>query len=162
MFGSDILSGIGAASAIVLLGVTAQAGPKLPDDCEIRDGSPYSCSPMVGCLGVTDYFTGRALGWNKGSHISQSGGGLNCIGEWRGSGRLGLGEATVECDGDLTGLAYFYSRDPQTGTGRGMGRLSDGRTLRVWYGQEVEQFLRNEYGDVNYFEMCKNADAPIG
>ncbi len=48
-----------------------------------------------------------------------------------------------------------------TGTATGLGALSNGEPFRVWTGFNVDQFLLNEYGDIDASEMCKAASKPI-
>lgn len=162
MIGFRILSVIPTLTAIAVVTQAGAAGLKLPEDCTLRPNDPASCAPLVACLGGTGiYFTGRAIGWNTGTHAWRSSAGFSCYGEWSVTGSLGLGEATIECDNGLTGAAYFFSRDPQTGTGIGLGRLSSGQEFHLWTGHNVKQFLLNQYGDLNPAKLCSGLSKPV-
>ncbi|WP_170326278.1 hypothetical protein [Ruegeria arenilitoris] len=161
MFSLHVLSAIAPVTAIALVATTAQAGPKLPADCLAHQGTSANCVPILACLGDSGiYFTGRAIGWSKGTYAGRTSAEFSCHGEWRAQGRLGFGEATLECDNGLTGSAFFTYQHPETGTASGLGRLSNGDTFHVWSGANVDQFLITRYGDVDAGALCRTFAKP--
>ncbi|WP_420585694.1 hypothetical protein [Ruegeria sp.] len=162
MFIQRFLSAIPLVTAITVVAVPANSGPKLPTDCVPDPSKGANCVPILACLGQDGvYFTGRAVGWNSGTFAGQSSAAFACFGEWLSQGSFGLGEAKITCDNALTGRAFFTYQHPETGTATGLGFLSNGEPFRVWTGFNVEQFLLNEYGDINTADMCKAASKPI-
>ncbi|WP_406646321.1 hypothetical protein QEZ52_19490 [Aliisedimentitalea scapharcae] len=162
MFDLRILSAIPPLTAIALMASPALSAPKVDLDCDQTFDGAELCSPLVACLGQTGiYFTGRAMGWNSGVFAGDTNAGFTCFGQWRLNGFLGLGEATIECDNALTGIVYFTSHDPETGTASGLGRLSNGETIHMWSGHNIRQFLRNESEEVNPRLLCNDVEVPI-
>ncbi|WP_299643752.1 hypothetical protein [uncultured Ruegeria sp.] len=161
MFSLHVLSAIASAIAIALVASTALAGLKLPANCAPNRGNLSNCVPILACLGDSGiFFTGRAIGWGKGTHAGQTSANFGCHGQWRAQGSFGFGEATLECDNGLTGKAFFTYQHPETGTASGIGRLSTGEIFHVWSGNNVDQFLINKYGEVDAGALCQNFTAP--
>jgi hypothetical protein len=162
MFDLRILSVIPPLTAIVVMAEIASASPAIDQSCDQTYQGRDTCSPIVACLGEAGiYFTGRAIGWNTGTFAGETNAGFTCFGQWQLKGFLGLGEATIECDNDLTGAIYFTYQDPETGTAIGIGRLSNGGTVQMWSGHNIRQFLKNESGEVNPRLMCAEVEVPI-
>ena len=157
-----MLSRILPAAAIMLLPLTATAGPKVDLTCDLIPGSLSSCSPLIACIPEAGiYFTGRALGWGDGTFAGETNAGFGCTGSWMTRNFLGLGQAVFECDNDLTGAAYFTYQDNATGTVTGSGAMSNGLSVQVWSGHNVRQFLINEQGDVDAQLICGDLPVPI-
>ncbi|MGR3761005.1 hypothetical protein ACUXV3_12865 [Roseobacteraceae bacterium NS-SX3] len=150
-----------ASTLTALAPAAADAGPDLAFDCVHKPYDRSNCSPLVACLGGTGiYFTGRAVGWNEGTFAGATSANYVCTGRWQTNGFLGLGEAVFECSNGTTGMAYFTSRDPATGTASGLGRLSNGLTVQMWSGKNVQQFLLNKFGEVDQTKLCRDLNAP--
>lgn len=157
-----VLSRILCVAAIALVPAIGLSGPKVDKNCHLSPGHSDSCTPLVACLGGSGiYFTGRAMGWSRGSFAGDTNGGFSCVGEWKAQTVLGVGQAIFECDNGRRGVAFFTYLDNQTGTVTGHGALDDGRPLHVWSGHNIRQFLVNESGDVNTNLKCGNIDVPI-
>lgn len=157
-----MLSRIATAAAITLCVGSVVAGPNVDTTCRTSQGTGANCVPFVGCLGENgSFFTGRAIGWDKGTLAVRSSTGAFCSGDWVARNFLGVGQANISCDDGTHGIAYFTYQDPETGTATGHGLMSNGAKLTVWSGQNIRQFLADTSGTVNDNLICGEVVVPI-
>ncbi|GFE49252.1 hypothetical protein So717_10050 [Roseobacter cerasinus] len=157
-----MLSRIVTLAAIALCAAPVGASPKVNMDCVEDIGAPGNCVPMVGCVGREgDYFTGRAIGWNKGTLDGQTRSGAMCSGGWEINEFTGQGHAAFECDNGTAGVATMTYQDMQTGTATGRGYTTDGDLLEIWSGHNIRRFLKDRDGSVEGNLTCGDVVVPV-
>ncbi len=152
-----------------LVGFCAPAAAVAADpvdmSCDIgpaQVGDPAACSPVVACFEATGiHFTGRAIGWDRGTLAGTTSAGAICTGDWVSRNALGMGQATFACDDGTSGTALFTYQDSLTGTATGHGLSTPFGRLRVWSGHNIRQFLIAETGEVDPRLMCGETPIPI-
>lgn len=156
------ISAIACIAAIIFTSGPTVSQPIVDMSCKTTVGDTASCSPLVACIGSSNmYFTGQAHGWDTGTLIGTTNAGFACTGTWKARNALGLGQAEIGCSNGLRAIAYFTYIDGDTGTVIGHGTTSDGQAIQLWSGQQIQQFLINETGDINARLMCGNAEIPL-
>lgn len=133
-------------------------------DIDVCRNVPYSqnnCVRVLACIGDFGLtFDGRARGWDQGTVSGAISDGTKCQGTWDSDGPLGAGISKMTCeDGTTLGILY-YSQDSITGTVTGKGADNKGRTIQVWSGQNVLQFLTPD-GAYGPALPCVQGDIPI-
>jgi hypothetical protein len=126
-------------ATLILAAVPALGQPA----CEMTGGGD-SCSRVLACVGEDGlWFDGRAIGWNTGTVAGELSDGTVCTGEWAYTSSH-TAETYVRCDDGMEVVVVTVSRDPSTATSIGKGTTSDGRSVMVWTGGNILQFLRGD------------------
>lgn len=148
--------------AIGLLPQALSAGPSVDTSCALKPGQSDNCVPFVGCIGDDGtYFTGRVFGWGEGTLAASRSDGPTCTGGWRAGAVGDLGQGFMTCDDGVEAVVYYYAQDSETGTVIGRGATNDGRSVKVWSGHNIRQFLKNESGAVDAWLLCGGTRIPI-
>lgn len=151
------------AAAISLLPIVSHAQPKVDQECIRAEGQPANCTPLVACIPESGIFlTGRAFGWHQGSLAGETNAGFACFGQWTADGPFGAGRVDLQCENGQTGIVLFTYQDGPTGATTGFGKMSNGHRIQGWSGQNIQQFLINESGDVDAQLLCGGFVVPIG
>ncbi|PRY78068.1 hypothetical protein CLV80_10430 [Yoonia maritima] len=74
---------------------------------------------------------------------------------------FGLGQADVTCEDGMQGKVFYTYQDPYTGTAVGQGVTSDGRSIRIWSGNNVLAFLRGDTGHRVAMLPCDSGAIPM-
>ncbi len=138
----------------VTICLATQVNAQPPEVCESQLYSDENCVRVLACIGDEGlYFDGGALGWDTGSVVGAISDWVTCSGEWTNDGPMGTGVAQLTCsDGNEIDVIY-YRQDPETGTAIGRGTDAYGRTIQVWSGENVLEFLTPE-GEVDASLPC--------
>lgn len=143
----------------------AVAADRVDPSCAIgaaQVGDPSACAPVVACFESTGiHFTGRAIGWDRGTLAGVTSAGALCTGDWVSRNALGVGQATFACDDGTSGTAFFTYQDSLTGTATGHGLATPLGRLRVWSGHNIRQFLVADTGEIDPQLMCGDTPIPI-
>lgn len=126
--------------ATVLLAQTGVADdfPK----CDTKKDEPVTCARVLACVGQDGlWFDGAAFGWNKGEVFGALSNGVPCVGNWDSEGPFGTGHSEMTCSDGTEAHILYFRVDSATGTTLGHGLDNRGRTLRVWTGTSVLNFL---------------------
>ncbi len=144
----------------LLLSVPAHAQGEAP--CTIKTGKKSSCAPIIGCIPATGvFFSGRALGWNKGILAGTTSDGAVCTGDWVSRNALGLGASNIFCDNGVNAKVFFFYQDSLTGTATGHGITNSGNKIQVWAGQNIKAYISKETGQVDPKLLCGTTEIPI-
>lgn len=139
----------------------AQASAQDTGLCQNIPFSSENCVRVLACVGdqgVT--FDGKARGWDAGTVSGLMSDGTICTGTWDSNGPFGTGIATMSCN-DGKGLdVVYYNQDNITGTVIGRGVDTSGRTVQVWTGENVLQFL-TPLGAFGAALPCIQGEIPI-
>ena len=157
-----MLSRILSVAAITLCVSCTETTSEFDADFKLNKGTDGTCVPFAGCIGDQgEYFTGRALGWDKGPLSVRSSTGTLCTGDWIVRPASGSGRASIVCDDGTKGTAEFTYQHPETGTAVGEGQMSDGRSLKVWSGRNIQQFLAATSGTADSKLSCGGVMVPL-
>lgn len=123
--------------------------PGLTDPTASPDFGPCSntrradnCARTLPCVGKEGlWFDGQVRGWNQGVVIGTLSNGTPCTGAWKYRDRVAIAAATLTCQDGTKGSVVYYSQDSLTGTGIGRGLDNKGRSLRIWTGKNVLDYL---------------------
>ncbi|MBY4891500.1 hypothetical protein KUL25_01830 [Rhodobacteraceae bacterium N5(2021)] len=99
---------------------------RLDPDCVHQEGSPQSCSHVVGCIGGDTLFVGGSIGWDRGTLRGELYTGEACTGTWDNE----TGMARFDCGDGVEGTVQYTVFDGATGTAQGTGEMLDGRPTR--------------------------------
>ena len=106
------------------------------------------------------WFDGRADGWNRGTVTGRLSDGTACAGTWGYAWHGMTARVEFRCDDGRSGRARYTAQDPETGTGIGRGRMSDGTSVRAWTGRNVLDYLTPE-GERRALLPCEGGAIPI-
>lgn len=117
--------------------VTAEAA-----DCSDRDNQ---CTRVVGCIlgAQNELFIGEVYGVEAGLFEAVSSAGATCSGTFRRT-QIGTAKVRTTCTDGRSGRATFFYYDKKTGTGRGKGRMSDGKQIVFWAGDNLMDYFKKE------------------
>ena len=152
-----------AILAAALLALSAGSGAAQDGaDCAVT-GGPDSCVRVFACLGDDGrWFGGRAIGSGSGTIEGTANDGVACTGTWAYSTESDyFGTASFACDDGLEGDVVYHATDPATGTAFGEGTATDGTRIRVWSGEYVLDYLRQESDTPRARLPCMSEDEYI-
>ena len=151
MFRAALLAGLCLSSPAVSETLIV---PELAPDGSLLDGFPdcsampydqANCVRILACLGDDGvWFDGQARGWDQGTLTGLTSDGAACAGTWDSGQPSEPGRSNFECSDGTVGSVTYTTRDGETGTVIGSGSDNKGRSLRVWTGLFVLDFLRGE------------------
>ena len=147
---------------ICLLSATPAALHAQTEDCNTNSRDVDSCALIVACIEETsDYFIGKAFGFESGRLGGELQDGTLCTGDWVARNSLGLGTVNIDCDNGVSADVIFTYQHRQTGTATGFGKTSDGRFVKVWAGKHIMKFLSMTTDQVDPKLICGSVEIPM-
>lgn len=145
--------------ALVFLASPSLAKTSLPGEVT---PDQTSCSRIFACIGDQGrWFQGRAFGRGEGVLDGSTDDGVACRGTWTNSNALGVGQANMACDENMTADVYYSLQDGETGTGIGRGMTRNGEAVQSWTGTPVLEFLKRHSASAQAMLPCGASDIPI-
>lgn len=129
--------------------------------CQNIPFSPDNCVRVLACIGDQGLtFDGQGRGWDTGTVTGMMSDGVTCNGTWTADGPLGTGIAGMTCSDGTSVDVLYYSQDNITGTAIGSGMDNKGRSVQVWTGENVLEFLTDDFASGPALP-CIQGDIPI-
>lgn len=166
---------IGAAAAIVALGVGAVRGqdapsaPMAPPNCADPAVAGEVCVRFVGCVAATgEVFDGRALGAGLGRLDATTTRGRVCAGGWTilpgglggvANGFCGPGVGAGDQGDETPFVAYYTYLEPVTGTAEASGFFGT-QALTALSGRAIPDYLRGQ-GALDGAYQCGDVTYPL-
>jgi hypothetical protein len=129
--------------------------------CENHPYEQSNCVRVLACIGSDGlYFDGQARGWDQGTVTGHTSTGTACAGHWQSDGFMGSGTSQMKCADESTVNVLYYTQDNETGTVTGRGMDSYARSIIVWTGENVLDYLTPE-GSPGALLPCGPTSIPI-
>ncbi len=129
--------------------------------CPMTDDA-QNCVRVLACIGEDGrWFHGRSIGRGKGTLAGVVSDGVTCSGTWTSENAIGVGEANVTCDDEMSVTVFYYYQDTYTGTALGRGLTNGKDVVQSWSGEHVIEYFKNGSPTKEAVLKCGSYDIPM-